>query len=120
VPFHPSKQHPYKFSALLPNFLFFVKDFSGKKALSHWHTALLNTVNSCLFSPTDPTDLLDPSDPSDPSDRSEKTIGQITNSRAISSVKATTPYKIFVPFRVFSLLKMGCGRQSKLHYVEIT
>ena len=42
---------------------------------------------------TDPTDLLDPSDPSDPS---EKPIDQITNSRAIPSVKAATLQKIFV------------------------
>jgi hypothetical protein len=48
----------------------------------------------------DPTDLLDPSDPSDPTDLSEKTIDQITNSRAIPSVEAATPIKIFVPFRV--------------------
>jgi len=47
------------------------------------------TTNSCLFSPTDPTDLTDPTDPSDPSDPSEKTIDQIINPRAISSVKAT-------------------------------
>ena len=45
----------------------------------------------------DPTDLLDPSDPTD---QSEKTIDQIINSRAIPSVKAATPIKIFVPFRV--------------------
>ena len=48
----------------------------------------------------DRTDLLDPSDPTDPSDQSEKTIDQITNSRAIPSVKAATPIKNFVPFRV--------------------
>jgi hypothetical protein len=35
-------------------------------------------------------------DPSDPTDQSEKTIDQITNSRAIPSVKAATPIKIFV------------------------
>ncbi len=38
--------------------------------------------------------IVDPSDPSDPtdqSDQSEKPIGQITNSRAIPSVKAATP-----------------------------
>jgi hypothetical protein len=52
--------------------------------------------------PTDPTDLLDPSDPSDPTDQTEKQIEQITNSRAIPSVKAATPKKIsclFVSFR---------------------
>ena len=55
-----------------------------------------------LTDPTDPTDLLDPSDPPDPTDQSEKPIDQITNSRAISSAKATTLKKIsclFVSFR---------------------
>ena len=33
-------------------------------------------------------------DPSDPTDQSEKTIGQITNPRAISSVKVATLQKI--------------------------
>ena len=47
--------------------------------------------NPNIADPTDPTDLLDPSDPSDPTDQSEKTIDQITNSRAIPSVKAATP-----------------------------
>ena len=44
--------------------------------------------------------ILNIADPSDPTDQSEKTIDQITNSRAIPSVKAATPIKIFVPFRV--------------------
>jgi len=41
-------------------------------------------ANPNIADPADPTDLLDPSDPS------EKPIGQITNPRAISSVKAAT------------------------------
>jgi hypothetical protein len=49
--------------------------------------------------------IADPSDPTDPTDQSEKATDQITNSRAISSVKATTPYK---NFRVFS-----CGSWLK-------
>ena len=56
--------------------------------------------------PTDPTDLLDPSDPSDPTDQSEKPIDQITNSRAISSVRATT-LKKFSEFSVLSVDKNG-------------
>jgi hypothetical protein len=35
-----------------------------------------------------------------PTDPQEKATGQITNSRAIPSVKATTHRKIFVAFRV--------------------
>jgi hypothetical protein len=34
--------------------------------------------------------LVSPTDPTDPTDQSDKPIGQITNSRAISSVKAAT------------------------------
>jgi hypothetical protein len=55
----------------------------------------------------DPTDLLDPSDPTD---LSEKATDQITNPRAISSVKAAT-LQIFRVFRAFRGQKMGCGRQ---------
>ena len=47
-------------------------------------------ANSNIADPTDLLDPTDPTDPSDPSDQSEKTIGQITNSRAIPSVEAAT------------------------------
>jgi hypothetical protein len=47
-------------------------------------------------------------DPSDPTDPSEKTIDQITNSRAIPSGKATT-LQIFRVFRAFRGQKMGHG-----------
>ena len=48
----------------------------------------------------DPTDLLDPSDPTD---LSEKATDQITNSRAIPSVEATTLqiFRVFRAFRAF-------------------
>ena len=45
-------------------------------------------------------------DPSDPTDQSEKTIGQITNPRAISSVEATIPIKNFRVFSCVSWLKI--------------
>jgi hypothetical protein len=48
-------------------------------------------------------------DPTDPTDQSEKPIGQITNPRAGSSVKAAT-LQIFRVFRAFRGQKMGCGR----------
>jgi hypothetical protein len=54
----------------------------------------------------DPTDLLDPSDPTD---LSEKATDQITNSRAIPSVEATT-LQIFRVFRAFRGQKISCGR----------
>jgi len=53
-------------------------------------------ANPNIADPTDPTDPTDLLAPSDPSDQSEKPIDQITNSRAIPSVEAATPKKIFV------------------------
>jgi hypothetical protein len=73
-------------------------------------------ANSNIANPTDPTDLLDPTDPTD---RSEKPIGQITNPRVISSVRATTPIKIFVSFRVFSLLKNGLWALARAKPVRV-
>ena len=68
----------FKFSVLLSqNFLFFQQDFSKTRY------AILLFGNSCAL-------------------QTHCTILQ-----AISSVKATTITKIFVPFRVFSLLKIG-------------
>jgi len=48
----------------------------------------------------DPTDPSDPTDPADPSDPSEKPTDQTAILRAIPSLEATTPIKIFVAVRV--------------------
>ena len=48
----------------------------------------------------DLTDLLDLTDLSDPSDPSEKPTDQTAILRAIPSLEATTPIKIFVAVRV--------------------
>jgi hypothetical protein len=50
--------------------------------------------------------IADPSDPSDPTYQSEKPIDQITNSRAIPSVEATTLQK-FSALSVLSVDKNG-------------
>ena len=69
-----------------------------------------STANFRLFSPTDPTDPTDLLDPSDPTDQSEKPIGQITNSRAGSSGKATNPIQNFRVFSWGSWFKKLFGR----------
>ena len=51
-------------------------------------------------------------DPTDPTNQSEKPIEQITNSRAIPSVEATT-LQIFRVFRAFRGQKMGCVRSVR-------
>jgi hypothetical protein len=50
-------------------------------------------------------------DPTDSTDPSKKPIGQITNPRTISSVKAAT-LQNFPRFPCFPWTKIGCGRQS--------
>ena len=67
-------------------------------------------ANPNIADQIDPTDLLDPSDPTD---LSEKATDQITNSRAIPSVKATT-LQIFRVFCAFRGQKMGCGRSVRV------
>ena len=52
-------------------------------------------------------------DPADLTDPSEKPIGQITNPRAISFVKAANSRKKFRAFRAFRGQKMGCGRSPR-------
>jgi hypothetical protein len=64
-------------------------------------------ANPNIADQIDPTDLLDPSDPTD---LSEKATDQITNSRAIPSVKAANPRKFFRAFRAFRGQKIGCRR----------
>ena len=50
VQVHPSKQPLYKnFVLLLPNFFFFVKDFSEKQSSSHWHTDFKTTPIPFFF-----------------------------------------------------------------------
>ncbi len=56
------------FVLLFPNFLFFQKDFAGKKFTSHWYKAFKATPIPFFFSPTDLTDPTDPTDLLDPSD----------------------------------------------------
>ena len=95
VLFHPSKNNPYKkLRTTIPKLLVFSERFFRKEIYKSLAYSPFKVPPILVFfsptDPTDPTDLLDPSDPSDPTDQSEKPIGQITNSRAIPSVEATT------------------------------
>jgi len=75
-------------------------------------------ANFRLFSPTNPTDLHPASctwEHSNMGGQASITTGTVAllfKPHAIPSVKAATPNKNFVPFRVFSLLKNSFWPQS--------
>jgi len=107
------------FVILSSNFWFFQKDFlwtmdrdrnghdgrNGHEWTAEWtiddrRWTMDNGQRLCRALQAD-SNIADLTDPTDPSDPSEKPIGQITNSRAIPSLKATTlqTFRVFRAFR---------------------